>query len=153
MPISHYASNIFNDGVFVDIDVYAGIPESGANIKDAVNNAVIKRFHSKLKSKKEAQSWLQVNVKSITQSPIAYNESGFISYYRTNIILEFSFENVQGDKFSVINSGYYDYSADYTSTIVLEQYRLNSISNAAGQAIDKFISQIAYYGEFYDRNR
>ncbi len=151
-PISYYAQGIFNDGVYVDISINSSVPESGASIKDAVNNAIIKRFASKLMSKQEAKSYLQIKVQSITQTPIAYNQQGFISYYRTNIVLDIHFENAQGKSFDVSNTGYYDYSADFTSTIIFDQYRLESISNAASQALDKFISQVAYYGEFYNEH-
>lgn len=152
-PVSHYAQSIFNDGVYVDIIVNSSIPESGANIKDRVNNAVIKRFGSRLKSKREAQSFLTINVKSITQTPVAYNQQGFVSYYRTNIVLDIHFENAQGKSFDVSNTGYYDYSADFTSTIIFDQYRLESVANAVHMALDKFISQVAYYGEFYDEKK
>lgn len=153
MPVSHYAQSIFNDGVYVEIVVNPSVPESSTGVKDAVNNAIIKRFHSKLKTKQEAQSFLKIDVQSITQTPVAYNQQGFVSFYRTNIVLAFHFENAQGESFDVTNTGYYDYSADFTSTIVLDQYRLESISNATNQALDKFISQVAYYGEFYNENR
>lgn len=148
-PVSHYSENIFNDGVYVQVRINPSVPESGTSVKDAVNNAIIKRFHSKLKSKQEAGSFLNITIQSITQTPIAYNQQGFVSYYRTNIVLLIEFKNIQGETFSVTNTGYYDYSADFTSTIVLDQYRLESISNATNQALDKFISQVAYYGEFY----
>ena len=67
-------------------------------------------------------------------------------------MLDIHFENAHGKSFDVSNTGYYDYSADFTSTIVFDQYRLESISNAASQALDKFISQVAYYGEFYNEH-
>lgn len=152
-PNSYYAKNIFGDGVFVDIVISASSPESSVSIKDAVNNAVIKRFGAKLKSRQEANSFLKINVESVAQTPIAYNEQGFISHYRTNVVLAIYFENTSGKRFIVTNSGYNDYSADYTSAIVLEQYRLESISNAANNALDKFVAQVAYYGEFYNENR
>lgn len=152
-PVSYYAQSIFNDGVYVDIIMNASVPESGSMVKDTVNNAIIKRFASSLKSKDEAKSFLKINVQSITQTPVAYNQQGFVSYYRTNIVLGIHFENINGANFDVINSGYYDYSADFTSTLVLDQYRLESITQATNSALDKFISQVAYYGEFYDENR
>lgn len=148
-PVGRYAEGIFHDGVYVEVHINPSVPESGTGVKDAVNNAIIKRFHSKLKSRQEAGSFLNITIQSITQSPIAYNQQGFVSYYRTNIVLLIKFKNIQGETFSVTNTGYYDYSADFTSTIVLDQYRLESISNATNQALDKFISQVAYYGEFY----
>lgn len=151
-PVSHYSHNIFNDGVYVEVRINPSVPESGTGVKDAVNNAIIKRFHSKLKSKQEAQSFLDINIQSITQTPIAYNQQGFVSFYRTNVVLLIEFKNAQGVNFSVTNTGFYDYSADFSSTIVLDQYRLESIANATNQALDKFISQIAYYGEFYYEN-
>lgn len=84
----------------------------------------------------------------LSNSPIAYNKDGFVSHYRTNIVLGIHFENNDGVSFDVTNSGYYDYNTDFTSTIVLDQYYSNSISNAALQALDKFVSQVAYYGGF-----
>ena len=151
-PVSHYSHNIFNDGVYVEVRINPSVPESGTGVKDAVNNAIIKRFHSKLKGKQEAQSFLDINIQSITQTPIAYNQQGFVSFYRTNVTLLIEFRSTQGVNFSVTNTGFYDYSADFSSTIVLDQYRLESIVNATNQALDKFISQIAYYGEFYYEN-
>lgn len=148
-PVSHYAQGLFNDGVYVEIHINPAVPESGTGVKDVINNAVIKRFHSKLKSKQEAKSFIFVNVQSITQSPIAYNPQGFVSFYRTNVALTFEVKNNKGANFSISNTGFYDYSAEFSSTIVLDQYRLDSISQAASQALDKFISQVAYYGEFY----
>lgn len=148
-PVSAYTKNIFEGGVYVDIDVFALIPESGVNIKDTINEMIVKRFHSKLMKKEEAQSYFKIVVRSITQSPIAYNQDGFVSFYRTTVVLDIHFHNNANVNFDVTNTGYYDYSADYTSTVALENYRLESISNAAAQALDKFISQVAYYGEFY----
>ena len=148
-PVSHYAQGLFNDGVYVEIHINPSVPESGSGVKDAINSAVIKRFHSKLKSKQEAQSFISVNVQNISQAPIAYNAQGFVSFYRTTISLTFHVKNTKGAEFSVSNTGFYDYSAEFSSTIVLDQYRLDSISQAANQALDKFISQVAYYGEFY----
>lgn len=151
-PVSRYAKSIFHDGVYVELEVNPSMPEASVSVKDSIHNAIIKRFGSSLKSKESAQSTLKVNVLSITQSPIAYDTKGFVSYYRTNIVLQFHFHNSHGVDFSVSNSGFYDYNANYTSTIVLDQSRLDSVSNAASQALDKFIAQVAYYGEFYNEN-
>ena len=136
-PVSHYSHNIFNDGVYVEVRINPSVPESGTGVKDAVNNAIIKRFHSKLKGKQEAQSFLDINIQSITQTPIAYNQQGFVSFYRTNVTLLIEFRSTQGVNFSVTNTGFYDYSADFSSTIVLDQYRLESIVNATKRKVFK----------------
>lgn len=145
-PVSRYADEIFKNGVYVDISIYAAVPEASTGVKDSINNAIIKRFQGQLTDKAQSYARLKIDVISITNSPIAYNKDGFASHYRTNIILGIRFENNDGVKFNVTNSGYYDYNADFTSTIVLDQYYFNSISSATLQALDKFVSQVAYYG-------
>lgn len=147
-PVSRYADEIFKNGVYVDISIYPAVPEASTGIKDSINNAIIKRFQGQLVDKAQSHARLKIDVVSITNSPIAYNKDGFVSHYRTNIVLGIYFENNDGVKFNVVNSGYYDYNADFTSTIVLDQYYFDSISSAALQALDKFVSQVAYYGSY-----
>lgn len=147
-PVSHYASEIFQGGVYVEVAVYPAVPDASMGVKDSINNAILKRFQSQLVDKQHSHARLKVDVTDLSNPPIAYNKDGFVSHYRTNIVLNIHFENNDGVSFDVTNSGYYDYSADFTSTIVLDQYYSNSISNAALQALDKFVSQVAYYGGF-----
>lgn len=149
LPIASYTKSSLEGGSFVDIKIFAQMPESSTSIKDAINNAILSRFQGSLMDKETADNEFEIIVQNISQNPIAYNKDGFVSIYRTNVVLEINFKNKKGVSFSTQNSGFYDYSADFTSTIVLEQYKIDSITQATGQILDRFISQVAYYGEYY----
>ncbi|MCI7484708.1 LPS assembly lipoprotein LptE [Helicobacter sp. 10-6591] len=152
LPMSRYSEFVFGEGVYVELTMNPLIPEASVGAKDTINLAILTRFHNTLASKENANTIIDMRVNSVTNSPIAYDSNGFVSFYRVSVDLNFVLKNKDGVRLSVSNSGYYDYAANSTSAVIIEDAKLNAISNATTQALDKFISQVAFHGSQIEKN-
>ena len=144
--MSKYADSVFAQGVYVELTMNPLMPEASIGAKDAINLAVLTRFKNTLVSKQRAHTIIDMRVNSVSNSPIAYDENGFVSFYRVTVNLSFEVKNDGKSGLRVSNTGYYDYAANSTSAVVIEDAKLNAVANATTQALDKFISQVAFYG-------
>lgn len=154
-PVSNYANKVFDSGVYVELTMDEKMPEASVGVKDSIHSAILARFHNTLVSKQSASSVINVSVVSADSYPISYDDKGFISFYRVNVILDFNVVNKNGKTFRTTNSGHYDYATNATSVLVFEKEKFNAITNATNQALDKFISQMAYGGarEIYENKQ
>lgn len=146
VPVTSYSNKVFGEGVYVEITMDPQLPEASVSAKDAINLAILTRFNNILSSKQNAQSTIDVRVLSVSSTPVAYDANGFVSYYRATVSLSFKVQNLNGATLNANTSGYYDYLATSTSALLIEEAKLSAVSNATIQALDKFISQMAYYG-------
>ncbi|MGI0406673.1 LPS assembly lipoprotein LptE [Helicobacter himalayensis] len=146
MPVSKYADSVFAQGVYVELTMNPLMPEASVGAKDAINLAVLTRFKNTLVPKQRAHTIIDMRVNSVSNSPIAYDANGFVSFYRVTVSLSFEVKNDGKSSLKVSNTGYYDYAANSTSAVVIEDSKLNAVTNATTQALDKFISQVAFYG-------
>ncbi len=146
-PMSYYANKALGEKVYVKLEINLENTEESVRIKDAINEAIISRFHSRVVDKNEADSILNVRVQNIQDSIIGTNAQGFATFYRvfTYIVFEFYYN---GKKFSFSNPGYYDYAASLNNPITTYENRSNAIMEAARQSLDKFISQVGYSASF-----
>lgn len=146
-PMAYYANKALGDKVYVKLIVNLENPEESVKIKDMVNEAIISRFHSRVTSKKEADSVLEVEVKNVQDTIIGTNSQGFATFYRVFVYLNFKFNH--NDKTHVFeNQGYYDYASSLGSPTTTYNNRSSAIIEAARQGIDRFISQIGYSASF-----
>ena len=138
--------------MYVEITMDPKMPEASVGVKDSIHLVILTRFHNVLASKQNASSVIDVRVVSAESHPISYDDKGFISFYRVSVVLDFNVVNKNGKTFRTTNSGYYDYAANATSVLIIEEGKFNAITNATNQALDKFISQMAYGGarEIYE---
>lgn len=146
VPVASYSDKIFGEGVYVEITMDPQLPEASVSAKDAINLAILTRFNNILSSKQNAQSIIDVHVLSVNNTPVAYDANGFVSHYRATVNLVFKVQTINNVVLNTNTSGYYDYPATSTSALLIEEAKLSAVSNATIQALDKFISQMAYYG-------
>lgn len=144
-PISSYAKSVLSTNIYVHLVPNLQNPEDSVRIKDSLNEAVIARFNAKLTSKELADSIITLNVEDIKDSIIATNTRGFVTFYRIYVNITFSFTKNK-ELISYTNSGYYDYANSIVNPITTNTNRSNAIIEASKQAIDKFISQVAFVG-------
>jgi len=86
-PSSYYAKQTFGDGVFVSVTMLRSDPENTVIIKDAINEAVITKFKSKIVSEDKAETKLNVRVDAAAFSPIQYDKNGYVTLYRATVTL------------------------------------------------------------------
>lgn len=146
-PMAYFANKALGDKVCVILKPNMENIEESVRIKDAINESIYTRFHSRIVSESEADSILRVDVTNIKDSIIATNSQGFATFYRINIVIRYTF-NKEGKEYSFVNPGYYDYAASLTSPLITYNNRSVAIVEAAKQSLDRFISQVGYSGSF-----
>jgi len=145
-PSSVYAKRSIGDSVYAFVEIYSSDPENSVAIKDAVNEAIITKFRSKLAPIDKAQTKMYVKIRSIDLAPIQYDPNGYIVLYRMTVTLNADITKANGDVLRGINgSGSYDFSVAPGSSLS-EEARFTAIQNSASKAIDMLISQISVRG-------
>lgn len=146
-PISYYSQKILGDSVHIDLIVNLANTENSVALKDFMSKAIAARLNKQIKNKDEAQSTLLVTLANITDNSISIDRSGFTTFYRVNVTVEF---NVRDRKSSegkdFVFTAYYDYAVSLQDPTITYQNRLEAINEAAIQCIDRFIAHMAYAG-------
>jgi len=143
-PLTKYTKNVFTDRVYVDVDVYLRDPENAVLVKDALNEAVVSRFNSKLVKKSDATTHLKVKFENVTFNPIQYDSNGYAIFYRAKVTLKISYNsnNKKGQEKVV---GFYDFPIE-PNAVISDSKRFESIRFGAQKALDSFVARIAMRG-------
>lgn len=143
-PSSEYTKKVIKDSVYVSVKVNPQEPVNIPFIKDVMVEAVVKRFHSRVFSKKEADTIIAMDLKDVQLDPLTYDSNGFVTAYRTtvDIVIQYDGKEVRGDYFAV---GEYDFSIAPNS-VVSDTNKQDAIKNASASAIDSFISYLSAKG-------
>jgi len=149
-PSSYYAKKTIGDSVYVFVEVLGSDPENAVYIKDAVNEAVITKFRSKLTTMQDAHTKMHIRISSIALTPVQYDRNGYVTLYRMNVALTTIVSKKDGQTLNNITSnGSYDFAVDPNTTLSDEK-RFNAIRQSAAKAIDMLISQISVKGSLND---
>jgi len=143
-PMTEYSKKVFTDKVYVDVDVYLRDPENAVLVKDALNEAVISRFNSKLSLKNDATTQLKVKFERVTFSPVQYDSNGYAVFYRAKVTLNISYM-ISGKKGYEKVVGYYDFPIE-PNAVISDSKRFEAIRFGAQKAIDSFVSLMAMRG-------
>jgi len=143
-PMTEYSKKVFTDRVYVDVDVYLRDPENAVLVKDALNEAVISRFNSKLVRKNDATTRLKVKFERVTFSPIQYDVNGYAVFYRAKVTLNITYI-VNGKKGNEKVVGFYDFPIE-PNAVISDSKRFEAIRFGAQKAIDSFVSLMAMRG-------
>jgi len=143
-PMTEYSKKVFTDKVYVDVDVYLRDPENAVLAKDALNEAVISRFNSKLVRKNSATTKLKVKFERVTFNPIQYDSNGYAVFYRAKVTLSISYiiNDKKGNEKIV---GFYDFPIE-PNAVISDSKRFEAIRFGAQKAIDSFVSLMAMKG-------
>ena len=149
-PSSYYAKKMVGDSVYAFVEVLGSDPENAVYIKDAVNEAIITKFHSKLTSAADAQTKMHIRISSIALSPVQYDKNGYVTLYRMTVALSTNISKKDGQTLSnIVSNGSYDFAVEANATLSDEK-RFNAIKQSAAKAIDMLISQISVKGSLND---
>ena len=142
-PSSYYAKGAVKGKVFVDVIIDIDNSSNAVYIKDAINQMVLNRFKGSLTTvKKEADSYIIIDMKSISNSAIETDTTGYTRTYRTTVRAKVSYKS-KNTPFKTINvSDYYDYIVDASSTVTTQK-RNEAIRIASEKAISNIFSKIA----------
>ena len=140
-----YTKNVLGKAIYVKVETSLNDPENSVLIRDAVNEAVIYKFNSKISKEKEASAKLFVKLEQVNFQPIEYDRNGYVIAYKTNVTLRTNYYNKLGKKKTLKTHGDYDFNIA-SNSVISDTKRFNAIKEASQKAIDAFISRISVEG-------
>ncbi len=143
-PSSKEARKVMGDTVSTTVIISMTDPENTVVLKDALDEAVIRRFQTNLRHRNEAKTHLNIQLNSVGFSALQYDENGYIISYRTTINLAITrITPVLTKRYSAV--GNYDFTIN-PNAIITDQQRFEAIANSATKALDSFVAQVAAEG-------
>ena len=145
-PSSYYTKKILGDKIYAEVYIDIKDPENSVLIKDAINEAIVSKFKSKIVDRKDlANTLFYVKFKSKSFIPIAYNKDGYVVAYKTKVLLHITYIDKRGKKDSFNVRGTYDFPIEANS-VISDAKRFEAIKFASFKAISEFVSRISVKG-------
>jgi transposase InsO family protein len=143
-PSSKEARKVMGDTVSTKVIISMTDPENTVVLKDALDEAVIRRFQTNLRHRKNAKTHLDISLKNVGFSALQYDSNGYIISYRTTINLAVTrVTDVLTKRYNAV--GTYDFTIN-PNAIITDQQRFAAIANSATKALDSFVAQVAAEG-------
>ena len=149
-PTNIYTKKVLGDSIYVDVAISRVDPQNSVLITDAINQAVITKFRSKLVSKERATTKMYVSLNSVSFKPIQYDNNGYVIAYKTLVSLNTRYIDKSGKQRVISSSGDYDFSIEANS-VISDNKRFDAIKFAALKSIDELISKISVRGVMGDK--
>jgi len=143
-PASYYSKKAIGDKIYAKVSMLRSDPENTVIVKDAINEAIIVKFKSRLVSEEEATTKLFVRVDGVGFSPIQYDKNGYVVLYRATVTINTSVVS-SGSAKTFVTTGSYDFPIE-PNTTVSDSKRFEAIKNGAAKAIDMLTSKISILG-------
>jgi len=142
-PSVYYAKNEITGKVYVDLVMNMDNSRNSVLVKDAMNEMVLNRFNAQLtQNKEEADTYVVVQLASVSHSVMASDNEGYAKTYRANVSISVQYQKKDGIKKHVSVSNYYDYNVE-TDALVSDQQKEEAVKNAAVKALGDLFSKIA----------
>ena len=143
-PSSKAAKDVLGESVSTSVYISMTDPENTVVLKDALDEAVIRRFQTNLRHHSKAKTHLRIELRNVGFSALQYDSNGYVISYRTTIHLEI-IRKTQNFTKRYKAVGNYDFAID-PNAIITDQQRFEAIANSATKALDSFVAQVAAEG-------
>ena len=141
-PSSYYAKQKVKGKIFVDVIVNLENPKNSVEVKDALNQIILRKFDRQLVyNRSEANTVLVMELESIKTRELQKDKQGYVNLYRTDVIIGVKYDGVNG-KGKIDVDGSYDFSVGDEST-VSDIKRFEAIKIAANKALEEVVSKFA----------
>lgn len=152
IPTSKMADNVFQDNIYLEVDISVKDPKNSVFVVDAVRDVLINKFDKNPVEKSKAEDFMYVKVGNLDFQPIIYDENGYVVAYRVKLYLEFNIELKNGLNDTIRTSGDYDFDI-LPNSVISDNVRYEAIRSASEEAFDEFVSIIAMRGLSYDKGK
>ncbi len=143
-PSSKEAKKVMGESVSTEIIISMTDPENTVVLKDALDEAVIRRFQTNLRHRKDAGTHLQIELNNVGFSALQYDSNGYVISYRTTINLAVTRMTKNFSKrYNAV--GNFDFTIS-PNAIITDQQRFEAIAKSATKALDSFVAQVAAEG-------
>ncbi|TKX33094.1 LPS assembly lipoprotein LptE [Campylobacter aviculae] len=145
VPTSKIADNIFDEKVYVNVELNLQDPRNSIFVADTLKEIIISKLGRKLALKHEADDTINVRMSSLDFIPLVYDKNGYVVSYKAKLNLEFYvvFKDGSSERFNTSGSYNFDISPN---SIISDSARYDAIRAASNEAFDEFISVIAIKG-------
>ena len=145
-PSSYYEKIVLGDKIYAKVLMDIQNPENSVLVKDAINEAIVSKFKSKIVAKKiYADSQLYVKFNNIYFKPIAYDKDGYIISYKAEVSLDIKYIDKAGQQNSFTVNGSYDFPIEPNS-VISDTKKFEAIKFSSYKAISEFVSKISILG-------
>lgn len=143
-PSSHEAKKVLGETVSTEVVISMTDPENTVVLKDALDEAVIRRFQTTLRHRHNAQTHLRIELQNVDFTAVQFDNNGYVTAYRTTITLAVTRSaNDFSKRYRAV--GNYDFAIN-PNAIITDQQRFDAIAKSATKALDGFVSQVAAEG-------
>ncbi|HIP59241.1 MAG TPA: hypothetical protein EYH01_02295 [Campylobacterales bacterium] len=141
-PTSLYTKEVLGDKIYAEVAISLEDPENSVLIKDALNEAIVSQFRSRIVSLEKADSKFYINLNSVSFVPIQYDKNGYVIAYKTHVGLKTKYIDKEYKTHVITTKGDYDFPIESTS-LISDTKRFAAIKFASQKALDAVRSQIA----------
>ncbi|GEM_PF-143548 len=143
-PTSHVVKPVLEESVSTQIVISMRDPDNTVLLKDALNEAVVNRFRTKLTDEKHAATHLTIALRDTKFDPLRYDRNGYIIAYRAIVWLDI--DRTTGGKTKRYHvKGTYQFTIE-PNAIITDIIRYDAIRYGAQKALDSFVAQVAAEG-------
>ena len=144
-PSSHMVKKVFDESVYVDVEIDPSEPENAPYLTDQIRRVVITRFDGKITSKEQAANVIKVSYKGAQFVPLSYDKYGYTTRYQTIVNVEFTMITKTGKTITktirTTSQAGISESALETSSL-----RIASIGDGLEKAVDAFMAYVSALG-------
>lgn len=145
IPTSKIANNIFNEKVYVNVELSQQDPKNSIYVADTLKEMVISKLGRKLALKHEADDVINVKMNNLEFIPLVYDKNGYVISYKAKLNLEFDVIFKDGSRKNFNTTGSFNFNISPNS-VISDTARYDAIRFASSEAFDEFISVIAIRG-------
>ena len=139
-PSSHVIKNLFEDSVYVEVEVDRAEPENAPFVKDEMHRIVYNRFKGHIVPKDQAQSQIYMSYSGTYFRPLSY-ENGYVTRYSANTRVRFKMVTKDGVITKNINTVY---EADIQdSALTSSALKIEAIRKGLEKAMDEFLAYVS----------
>lgn len=143
-PTSHVVKPVLDESVSTRVVISMEDPDNTVLLKDALNEAVVNRFRTRLTDRKHAVTHLLIALRNTEFIPVRYDTNGYIIAYRAIVTLDIERTHV-GEAKHYIARGSYQFTIE-PNAIISDIVRYEAIRFGSEKALDSFVAQVANEG-------
>ena len=143
-PSSTYIKNLFDETVYVEVNVDKVEPENAPFVKDEMNRLIYTRFKGRVSHDKNAEHYIKVNYGGSSFIPISRDTNGYITRYRVDIRVLFTMKTKKGilQKNVLARHEANIQASSFTSSLL----RIEAIKKGLAKALDEFLAYVSVEG-------
>jgi len=143
-PTSHVVKPVLQESVSTQIVISMQDPDNTVYLKDALDQAVVNRFRTRLTDEAHAKTHLIISLRDVIFLPVRYDTNGYVIAYRAVVTLDI--DRRQGEQTRRYNArGSYLFTIE-PNAIISDLVRFEAIQYGSEKALDSFVAQIANEG-------